>query len=962
MKKRQDFSPATLLLSWLMLSLPFLLVIIDWTTSRQQEFEQVVERSHQNSSALLETIQVSGSWEYQLLTHLNGAQGKMAQAIKSGMKPEIVEKIYRESLFPVLPVHQISIAVRMQPETRLIEHFSVSTMNEPFLLGSFAPLMDEEPCDGKQYKKAAKDLLALTGFPVNSRRIPDQQRAIRNKDEGIMLPFNSRGKVRWLYWFYPNTGFPRVMIAAIFDPEKISAGYTRRVLNYGIDPRTTGLAILPDQKDSPPFWSAMLQKNKSLRSFIINAADKMDLTRRCMEFGDHFIYSAPALVGESATLILARRKPDKIPVQPSEILFLTTFSMLFCILSVVLWQRRIFKRGWRISLGLVFLAAMISVFYLPAGLGRMAVKFALDSYLVTIHENAEAELEKNLQTLEDRYNLTMSDFYFRLKNLELDSKVIEKFSKNNDKAMLEMIREQINSNYPRKRMANSLVFLTLQRETGLNTVWMNGNPNDSGLNEMFSPLLKELLGRFRPESQLRDNRSADGLSLDAVKNEMIAEFLEKFFQGILGEEMYHRLIADPLSLIDADSTFIKISISAVPIRIKGLIRAILLGFWSEFNESEDYLQFLMDKPGERPANFDFLALRKSAHQSYYKTTMKKVPPQVWDLSNRSRRVGIMLTSRELLADQKMLIKSKPGKALGLYILAGVTSLKEVFEQQMKVEQGFNRLLVFASVIIVVLVILAYRYFINPLRQLQRGLGAIGQGKFGFRLAGAEREDEFGRIGRSFNEMARGLEEGSILGGFVSSAVVNLVRDPAAFNRAVAGERREMTILFASIDAHHEEEKLQFWLDNLAFNLQACQDAIADTSGVIDKVIENKVLIFFDHELCGGNTAAIEQGVQSALKLKRKLEEKGLDGYWGLATGSVVAGILGARSIRLDYTVIGDAVNLAARLNALAAENKGSIVVDHETSEELGDRIKCESLGEIQIKGKTAPVEIYRISR
>ncbi|MEW6708205.1 MAG: adenylate/guanylate cyclase domain-containing protein [Candidatus Riflebacteria bacterium] len=962
MRKGKEFSPVTLLLSWLLLSLPFLLVIIDWATSRQQEMERIMERNHQTASALLETIQVSGSWEYQLLTHLNSAQGQMVKALKSGMKPEIVEKIYRESLFPVLPVHQLSIAVRMNPEDRLIEHFSVSTMNEPYLLGSFAPLMDDEPCNDGQYDKAAQDLLALTGFPVNSRRIPTQQGAIRNKAEGIMLPYNSLGKNRWLYWFYPNLGFPRVMIAAIFDPEKISAGYTRRVLNYGIDARTTGLAILPDQKYSPPFWSEMLQKNGSLRSFIRNSAEKMDYTRRRMEFGNHFIYSAPALVGEPATLVLTRRKPDRIPLLLSEKIFLTSVSMLFCILSVVLWQRRIFKRGWRISLGLVFLAAMTAVFYLPAGLGRMVVKFALDSYLVTIHENAEADLEKNLQTLEDRYNLTMSDFYFRLKNLELHPEILKKFNQNRDKAMLEMVSKRIESNYPRKKMINSLVFLTLQRETGLNTVWMHGNPNDSGLNEMFSPLLKELLVRFRPELQRQAGSATDGLSLDAVKNEMIAEFLEKFFQGILGEEMYHRLIADPLSLIDADSTFIKISISAVPIKIKGVIRAILLGFWSEFNESEDYLHFLMDKPGERPANFDFLALRKGAHQSYYKTTMKDIPPQVWDLSNRSRRVGIMLTSRELLADKKMLIKSKPGKALGLYILAGVTSLKEVFEQQLRLEHGFNCLLVFASVIIVILVILAYQYFINPLRQLQKGLGAIGQGKFSFRLAGAEREDEFGRIGRSFNEMARGLEEGSILGGFVSSAVVDLVRDPAAFDRAVAGERREMTILFASIDAHHDEKELQTWLDSLAYNLQASQNAISETSGVIDKVIENKVLIFFDHELCGGRVAAVEQGVKSALKLKKELEDKGHQGYWGLATGSVVAGILGARSIRLDYTVIGDAVNLAARLNALAADYKGSIVVDHATSKEIDGRIKCESLGEIQIKGKTAPVDIYRISR
>ncbi|OGK12382.1 MAG: hypothetical protein A2W80_09575 [Candidatus Riflebacteria bacterium GWC2_50_8] len=65
------------------------------------------------------------------------------------------------------------------------------------------------------------------------------------------------------------------------------------------------------------------------------------------------------------------------------------------------------------------------------------------------------------------------------------------------------------------------------------------------------------------------------------------------------------------------------------------------------------------------------------------------------------------------------------------------------------------------------------------------------------------------------------------------------------------------------------------------------------------------------------------------------------GYYGLATEAVLAGILGAKNLRFDYTIIGDAVNLSARLNALAEDDSGSqIIIDEKTSLAASQQSRC----------------------
>ena len=98
-----------------------------------------------------------------------------------------------------------------------------------------------------------------------------------------------------------------------------------------------------------------------------------------------------------------------------------------------------------------------------------------------------------------------------------------------------------------------------------------------------------------------------------------------------------------------------------------------------------------------------------------------------------------------------------------------------------------------------------------------------------------------------------------------------------------------------------------------------------------------------------------RGVQAALEVKAALQRLSFDGSIGVATGRVFCGVIGAR-VRREYTVIGDVVNLAARLMQAAA---GGVLCDQATERTTRLRISFESLPRLKVKGKTEPVAVFR---
>jgi adenylate cyclase len=146
-------------------------------------------------------------------------------------------------------------------------------------------------------------------------------------------------------------------------------------------------------------------------------------------------------------------------------------------------------------------------------------------------------------------------------------------------------------------------------------------------------------------------------------------------------------------------------------------------------------------------------------------------------------------------------------------------------------------------------------------------------------------------------------------------------------------------------------------------LDAGANAVLSQGGTLDKFIGDAVMAVFGAPLPLPNPAL--SAVRCALAMRAALEEissrtnEPLAITIGINSGPVLAGSVGSAR-RLEYTVLGDTVNVAARLQSNAGTNE--ILISDSTREALGDSVEVERVGELALKNRTRPVDTFRVVR
>jgi len=143
----------------------------------------------------------------------------------------------------------------------------------------------------------------------------------------------------------------------------------------------------------------------------------------------------------------------------------------------------------------------------------------------------------------------------------------------------------------------------------------------------------------------------------------------------------------------------------------------------------------------------------------------------------------------------------------------------------------------------------------------------------------------------------------------------------------------------------------------------------ECGGTIDKFIGDAVLIFFGDPETEGETEDALKCAEMAIRMLKRVGE--LNKHWkklgvidglkvrmGIATGFCTVGNFGS-DLRLDYTVLGSPVNMAARLQTMAEHN--SILIDEYTKDLINDHVSSKYIDEITPKGFARPVQVYRIN-
>ena len=224
-----------------------------------------------------------------------------------------------------------------------------------------------------------------------------------------------------------------------------------------------------------------------------------------------------------------------------------------------------------------------------------------------------------------------------------------------------------------------------------------------------------------------------------------------------------------------------------------------------------------------------------------------------------------------------------------------------------------------------------RLILNPLKNLTEASKRIQNGDYKSRV-GIVTSDELGDLADSFNDMADSLAEKEFMRDTFGKVVDPEVRDylmgagKASLGEALGGETREVTVLFCDIrnfTAMSEKMAAGDVVSLLNRYFTALGQCITNHHGIINKYIGDAIMAIFGAPVSSQNSA--RDAFEAALEMRRALEvvnEEFLkDGLpqlrfgIGIHTGLVFAGTIGAEN-RMEYTVIGDTVNTASRLEAL----------------------------------------------
>ncbi len=279
---------------------------------------------------------------------------------------------------------------------------------------------------------------------------------------------------------------------------------------------------------------------------------------------------------------------------------------------------------------------------------------------------------------------------------------------------------------------------------------------------------------------------------------------------------------------------------------------------------------------------------------------------------------------------------------------------------------------FMVVLGIVVAVLISRRLSRPIQQLVDGTNEISQGNYQFRFEDC-RTDELGQLMGSLNTMTEGLSKKKqveqTFSRYVSSDVASSLMEEKE-NR-LGGSYVEATVLFADISGFTSlsEELDPEALNSLLNDYFTLIDQIAgEHQGHIDKYIGDCAMILFGAPVQDDEHGV--NGVRCAMEIQRRIEAYNhkrrqqkmitVDFSIAINSGRMLAGNMGSER-RMEYTVIGNAVNLAARLSSLATA--GQILL----TRELHDSLLLAALYDtslvqtIHLRGKSKPVEIWKIA-
>jgi class 3 adenylate cyclase/FixJ family two-component response regulator len=215
------------------------------------------------------------------------------------------------------------------------------------------------------------------------------------------------------------------------------------------------------------------------------------------------------------------------------------------------------------------------------------------------------------------------------------------------------------------------------------------------------------------------------------------------------------------------------------------------------------------------------------------------------------------------------------------------------------------------------------------------------------------------------ETMKAIKENNILKMYVDETVLNFMGSREFESSLMQNETVEATVAFIDICSfttisENEPPDTVVKLLNNYFDIMVKE--IIDQGGYIDKFIGDAIMVVFKGEY------HLDRAIDACLTVRKRIAELPNESgniffapkvSIGINSGEMISGNIGSSSLRrLDYTVIGDVVNTAQRLQSVA--NPDQIIINEKAYEKVKESFNCQRVGEVELKHKATPMVIYNV--
>ncbi|MBP5469701.1 MAG: HAMP domain-containing protein, partial [Candidatus Riflebacteria bacterium] len=305
---------------------------------------------------------------------------------------------------------------------------------------------------------------------------------------------------------------------------------------------------------------------------------------------------------------------------------------------------------------------------------------------------------------------------------------------------------------------------------------------------------------------------------------------------------------------------------------------------------------------------------------------------------------------------KHLLEARQGNFVKDTVYASLGSEYPIKANKNNRIKSFAQVILFSLLIIFLIAQSIISDLLDPVKQLINGAIEVSKGNYKFRI-NFLRKDEFGTLCFSFDKMMKGLEEKQLMNRMVSKTALKVASNLSE----IQSKKEEVILLYISIpnfDKIMKNTPSYELFAKLRKHIASISEIIIDNGGDIDKIMGEKLLIAFHINDSSIKEVAIK--VSKIAKLIATNDSLSFDVSVGVNSGLVISGYLGVGEKR-DFTIIGDPVNVAARIESQAEKLETNRCLISETFYNIvRESVNAELFGEVGLKGKSEPMKVYQL--